>query len=54
MDKNLYIIGGCNGAEKQPHHIRYYQVDYWDIYDNSNYPRKQIACGGNKTKTVVF
>ncbi|MBP5171063.1 MAG: zeta toxin family protein [Bacteroidales bacterium] len=30
------------------------QVDYWDIYDNSNYPRKQIACGGNKTKTVVF
>ena len=26
------------------------QVDYWDIYDNSEYPRKQIACGGRRKK----
>ena len=30
------------------------EVDYWDIYDNSEYPRKQIACGGKYADTVVF
>ena len=29
------------------------EVDYWDIYDNSDYPRKQIACGGKNAETVV-
>lgn len=29
------------------------QVDYWDIYDNSDYPRKQIACGGKNAKTII-
>ena len=28
-------------------------VDYWDIYDNSDYPRKQIACGGKNAKTII-
>jgi predicted ABC-type ATPase len=30
------------------------QVDYWDIYDNSGYPRKQIACGGKDAQAFVF
>lgn len=30
------------------------QVDYWDIYDNSGYPRKQIACGGKDVQTVIY
>ena len=34
-------------------HLFMDQVDYWDIYDNSEYPRKQIACGGKGTQTVV-
>lgn len=29
------------------------QVDYWDIYDNSEYPRKQIACGGKHADTII-
>lgn len=29
------------------------QVDYWNIYDNSDYPRKQIACGGKNAKTII-
>lgn len=29
------------------------QVDYWDIYDNSDYPRKQIACGGKNAKNII-
>lgn len=29
------------------------QVGYWDIYDNSDYPRKQIACGGKNAKTII-
>lgn len=29
------------------------KVDYWDIYDNSDYPRKQIACGGKNAKTII-
>lgn len=30
------------------------EVDYWDIYDNSDSPRKQIARGGKDTKTIIF
>ena len=29
------------------------EVDYWDIYDNSEYPRKQIACGGRNANTII-
>ena len=30
------------------------QVDYWGIYDNSEYPRKQIACGGKVAKNIIY
>ena len=30
------------------------EVDYWDIYDNSEYPRKQIACGGRSAETTIY
>ena len=30
------------------------EVDYWDIYDNSEYPRKQIDCGGKNAKAIIF
>lgn len=30
------------------------QVDYWDIYDNSEFPRTHIACGGKFAETIVF
>ena len=30
------------------------EVDYWDIYDNSEYPRKQIACGGKNLKSTII
>ncbi len=30
------------------------EVDYWDIYDNSDTPRIQIACGGREADTIVF
>jgi hypothetical protein len=29
------------------------EVDYWDIYDNSENPRKQIACGGKDSDTII-
>ena len=29
------------------------EVDYWDIYDNSGYPRKQIASGGRNADTII-
>lgn len=29
------------------------QVDYWDIYDNSEFPRRQIACGGKNATTII-
>ena len=35
-------------------HLFMGEVDYWDIYDNSGYPRKQIACGGKDVQTVVY
>lgn len=34
-------------------HLFMKEVDYWDIYDNSEYPRKQIACGGKNAETIV-
>lgn len=30
------------------------EVERWDIYDNSKYPRRQIACGGIGVNTIVF
>lgn len=30
------------------------EVDYWDIYDNSDSPRIQIACGGKSSETIVY
>ncbi len=30
------------------------QVDYWDIYDNSECPRKQIANGGKNFETKIY
>lgn len=29
------------------------EVDYWDIYDNSDTPRVQIACGGKNADTII-
>jgi hypothetical protein len=29
-------------------------IDYWDIYDNSESPRKQIACGGKGKDTIIM
>lgn len=34
-------------------HLFMKEVDYWDIYDNSEYPRTQIACGGRNAETVI-
>lgn len=46
--KRRYIAGICNlfGLYMQ-------EVDYWDIYDNSENPRKQIACGGKDSDTII-
>lgn len=30
------------------------EVDYWDIYDNSENPRRQIACGGNNAENTII
>lgn len=30
------------------------EVDYWVMYDNSEYPRKQIACGGKDAQIVIY
>lgn len=30
------------------------KVDLWDIYDNSEFPRRQVASGGLKLKTTIF
>ena len=30
------------------------EVDYWDIYDNSVSPRRQVACGGKNAKTIIL
>lgn len=30
------------------------EVDYWVIYDNSEYPRKQIGCGGKHAKLLII
>ena len=30
------------------------EVDYWDIYDNSENPRRQIACGGNNVENTII
>ena len=30
------------------------EIDYWDIYDNSGFPRKQIACGGKGAEAIIY
>ena len=30
------------------------EVDYWEIYDNSEYPAVQIATGGKNEKTEII
>lgn len=35
-------------------HLFMSEVDYWDIYDNSEIPRKQIACGGKNVETIIY
>lgn len=30
------------------------EVDYWSIHDNSESPRKLIACGGNNMETIII
>lgn len=46
--KRRYVAGISNLF-----HLFMKEVDYWDIYDNSEYPRKQIACGGRNAETVI-
>ena len=46
--RRRYTAGICNLF-----HLFMEEVDYWDIYDNSEYPRKQIACGGRNAETVI-
>ena len=35
-------------------HLFIPRVDYWDIYDNSENPRVQIACGGRNADTNIY
>lgn len=35
-------------------HLFMSEVDYWDIYDNSEIPRKQISCGGKNVETIIY
>ena len=35
-------------------HLFISKVDYWDIYDNSENPRVQIACGGRNADTYIY
>ena len=30
------------------------EVDFWDIYDNSQRPRREVACGGKGEKPIIF
>lgn len=30
-----------------------HRVDFWGIYDNSQFPRKEIACGGMDAETII-
>jgi predicted ABC-type ATPase len=30
------------------------EVDYWGIYDNSEFPRRQVACGGKNAETIII
>ncbi len=30
------------------------EVDYWGLYDNSENPRVQIACGGRNADTIIY
>ena len=55
MNKNLFIISGCNGAGiNNLFNLFMNEVDYWTIYDNSEYPAIQIATGGKNDKTTVI
>lgn len=30
------------------------EVDYWGIYDNSEFPRRQVAYGGKNAETIII
>ena len=30
------------------------KVDYWEIYDNSEHPRKQITCDGKDAELIIY
>jgi len=30
------------------------EVDLWDIYDNSQKPRIEVACGGKGVDPIIF
>jgi predicted ABC-type ATPase len=47
--RRRYVAGICNLF-----HIFIPEVDFWNIYDNSQNPRIQIALGGREADTIVF
>lgn len=54
MDKSLYIISGCNGAGiNNLFRLFMKEVDFWVIYDNSDYPAVQVATGGKNDQTTI-
>ena len=70
MNKNLYIISGCNGAGKTtasytvlPEILdckEFVNADEiarglspFNLFDNSENPRKQIASGGRNADTII-
>ena len=55
MNKNLYIISGCNGAGiRNLISLFMNEVDYWVIYDNSEYPAVQVATGGKNEEVTIM
>ena len=47
--KRRYVAGICNLFR-----LFMLEVDYWEIYDNSEYPAVQIATGGKNEKTEII
>ena len=47
--KRRYVAGISNLF-----HLYMQEVDYWGIYDNSENPRSQIACGGRNMETIII
>ena len=47
--RRRYVAGICNLFR-----LFMREVDYWEIYDNSEYPAVQIATGGKNEKTEII